>query len=258
MIAQPTINGVTVNHNTSLYLELMLRSLFSRHPSGLDLRLTIYDNDSQDDMTGVKEYARVRGIPFIQSGFTTDTPNNSHGEILRRFVLENPVCDYYLFLDSDICFLEDDTINIMLGELEGTPKAFGIHPRMSWDGADEIPKQVLKNNPDIYHARLHPCCALVKNSPLFRNVVEEIGLSCAKFLWAEGEEYLDTFKLMTKVMKTHGLKHIISSQMVLHFFCVSYIYEPTQHWNEAKAQRRDEDLRKLREEESGKEVDYGS
>jgi hypothetical protein len=46
--------------------------------------------------------------------------------------------------------------------------------------------------------------------------------------------------------------------MVLHFFCVSYIYGPTQHWNEAKAQLRDEVLRKLRDEESGKEVDHGS
>lgn len=115
--------------------------------------------------------------------------------VLRRFVLDNPVCTHYLFLDADACFLEDHSLNVMLGELEDASDAFGIYPRMSWDG----------------------------------------------------EEYLDTFKLMTKVMKTHGLKHIMSSKMVLHFFCVSYIWEPTQQWNETKAQRRDEFLSNFRQ-----------
>jgi hypothetical protein len=245
----PTINAVTVNHNTSLYLELMLRSLFNRHPSGLNLNLTIYDNDSTDDMTGVKEYASRKGIPIKQSGFNTETENNSHGEVLRRFALDNPDCTHYLFLDSDVCFLEDQTLNVMLDELENNSDAFGISPRMSWNGVEEMPKQVIEDNSDIYHARLHPCCALVKNTQLFRNVVEEIGFSCVKYLWADGDEYFDTFKLMTRVMKTHGLKHIMSSKMVLHFFCVSYVWEPTQGWNESKAGQRDALLMVFRAEE---------
>jgi len=257
MISPPTINAVTVNHNTSLYLELMVRSLFSRHPSGLNFRLTIYDNDSKDDMRRVEEYAGKKGIKIIPSGFTSETVNNSHGEVLRRFVLENPVCTHYLFLDADVCFLEDQTLNLMLDELADASDAFGIYPRMSWDGVNEIPEQVLVENPDIYHARLHPCCALVKNTPLFRDVVEEIGLSCVNYLWADGDEYLDTFKLMTKVVKTHNLKHIKSSTMVLHFFCVSYLWEPTQQWNEAKAWRRDEFLSYFREAEPLKKVDNG-
>jgi hypothetical protein len=240
-LSDHSLKAVTVNHNTSAYLELMIRSLFARHPqeSGLNFSLTIFDNASQDDITAVDAFAREKQIPIIQSGFTTDTENNSHGEVLRRFVLENPDPTHYLFLDSDVCFLEDSTLNTMLAELEGVPDAFGIGPRMSWDGIEEIPTSVLKENPDICDARLHPCCALVKNTLLFRDVVEEIGLSCVKYLWANAEEYLDTFKLMTKVMKTHGLKHIFSSKMVLHFFCVSYVWEPTQHWSEAKARRRD-------------------
>jgi hypothetical protein len=235
------IKAVSVNHNTSAFLELMARSLSARHPreAGLNISLTIYDNASQDDLTELQAYAESQDIPIIQSGFTTDTENNSHGEVLRGFVLENPDPTHYLFLDSDICFVDDLTLNAMLVELETTPDAFGIGPRMSWDGINEIPEENWKGNPDIYDARLHPCCALVKNTPLFRNVVEEIGLSCVKYLWADAEEYLDTFKLMTKTMKTHGLKHIISSKMVLHFFNVSYIWEPTKHWNEAKAKQRD-------------------
>ena len=110
-----------------------------------------------------------------------------------------------------------------------------------------MPEDIWQANPDIYHARLHPCCALVKNTPVFREVVKEIGLSCVKCLWVDAEEYLDTFKLMTKVMKTHGLKHIISSKMVLHFFRISYYWEPTQRWNESKAERRDQLLDQYRD-----------
>ncbi len=236
------IKAVSVNHNTSAYLELMVRSFFARHPqdSGLNIVMSIFDNGSTDNIKELETYIGSQGIPIIQSGFTTETEHNTHGEILRRFVLDNPDPSHYLFLDCDICFLENNTLNSMLTELTRKPDAFGVGVRMSWDGIEEIPEKIWKENPDIYKARLHPCCALVRNTPLFRYVVEEIGLSCVNYLWARGEEYLDTFKLMTSVMKTHGLKHIISSKMVMHFFSVSYDWEPTQHWNEAKAKRRDE------------------
>jgi hypothetical protein len=243
------IEAVTVNHNTSRYMELMVRSLFVHHSQGLDLSLTVYDNASTDDRSMLLAYLLSQNLELVQTGFTTQTQNNSHGEILGRFVLDHPDCTYYLFLDSDVCFLEDNTLNTMLDELEGNPDAFGIGPRMSWDGIVEIPAEARQENPDICDARLHPCCALVKNTPLFRLIVKEVGLGSAKMLWAEGDEIADTLKLMTKVMRTHGLKHILSSRMVLHFFCVSYIWEPTRHWNEAKAKRRDELLEKYRQSE---------
>jgi hypothetical protein len=227
-------------------MELMLRSLFAHHPTGLNLSLTVFDNASTDDMSDLVSYIESKRLPFVQSGFTTETENNSHGEILAKFVLEHPDCTHYLFLDTDVCFLEDNTLLTMMSELEENPNLFGIGPRMSWDGVEEIPADARQANPDICDARLHPCCALVKNTPLFRAIVAEIGLSSAKYLWAECEEIMDTFKLMTKVMKTHGLKHALSTTMVLHFFCVSYIWEPTKHWNEAKAQRRDDLLSQYR------------
>jgi hypothetical protein len=108
----------------------------------------------------------------------------------------------------------------------------------------EIPDAVRRGNPDICDARLHPCCALVTNSPLFRRVVEEVGLSCARYLWAERDEYLDTFALLTRVMRTHGRRHLISSRLVRHFFCGSY--EPDPALAELKAQWRDAALAELR------------
>ncbi len=238
------LEAVAVNHNTSRYMELMLRSLAAHHPAKSNLSLTVLDNASTDDTSALMAYTESRGIPFVQSGFSTQTANNSHGEILSRFVLEHPDCTHYLFLDADVCFLEDNTIDIMLAELEASAGVFGIGPRQSWDGVEEIPADVRAANPDICDARLHPCCALVENTPLFQSVVKEIGLSAARVLLAEREEVADTFKLMTGVLKTHGLVHRISSKMVLHFFCVSYSWEPAKHWDEAKARRRDEALAK--------------
>jgi len=236
------IQAVVVNHNTSKYTELMLRSLFTRHSSDLDLSVTVLDNDSQDDQTGLTAYAKGRGIPVVESGFGLETKWNSHGEVLSKFVLEHPDCAYYLFLDTDTCFIQNDTIDTMLWELEQDSVAFGVAPRLSSDGETEIGEEYWKK---VYDYRLHPCCALVRNTAVFRRVVGEVGLSCVQYLWAAGEEYLDTFKLMSLVMRTHGYQHILSSKMVLHFFSVSYDWEP-EDVMEFKAGLRDRLLEKLR------------
>lgn len=244
------IAAVSVNHNTSAYMELMLRSLFACHPAGLPLDLTIYDNGSTDDMGQLRSYAAQRGVPIVPSGFELATMNNSHGEILRRFVLEHPDCTHYLFLDPDACFVQPDTLQTMLAELERDPTAFGIGPRQSWDGENEIPLDVRQANPDICDSRLHPCCALMRNTPLFRMVAELIGFSCARYLWAEREEYLDTSKLMTQVMATHGLRHIKSERLLLHACCVSYEWDSPE-LRAMKAGWRDERLAVLRAASAG-------
>jgi hypothetical protein len=240
-----SIKAASVNHNTSAYMELMLRSLFAYHPAGLPLSLTVFDNASNDDQSGLAAYAAERGVPILPSGFGLEEEYNSHGEILRRFVLEHPDCTHYLFLDADVCFIQPNTLETMLAELESAPEAFAIGPRMSWDGIHEIPLEARQANPDICDARLHPFCALVRNTPLFRQVVDVIGLSCVKYLWTQRDEYLDTFKLMTRVMETHAQRHIFSSALALHFFSVSYQWD-TEAVKQIKDQMRDRRLAELR------------
>ena len=226
------IEAVAVNHNTSAYMELMLRSFYHFHAGPYNLKMTIFDNDSQDGCQPLQDFAAQMGVAWQQSGFGIETANNSHGDVLRSFVLARPDCTHYLFLDADVVFLEADTLGTMLRELQTAPDAFGIGARMSWDGLSEIPREVTDGNPDVYSGRLHPCCALAKNTPVFRLAVEEVGMMCADLRWAERSEYLDTFKLLTKVMRTHGLRHIRSRAMVQHFFCVSY------DWDEAELRLR--------------------
>ncbi len=242
---QTYIEAISVNHATSLYMELMLRSLFVQHPAKLPMSLTIMNNASDDDTTTLVEYAASQGISVTPSGYAIRTQNNSHGEILRNFVLTHPGCSHYLFLDADVCFVEENTLGTMLVELEQATTAFAIGPRFSWDGKTEIPLSVRQTNPDICDARLHPGCALVRNTPLFRHIVEVIGLSCVNYLWADRDEYLDTFKLMTQVMLTHNLTHIFSTAMVQHTFSVSYSSDSAETL-EHKTRMRDQRLAVLR------------
>jgi hypothetical protein len=232
----PLIQAVTVNHNTSPYAELMLRSLFAKHPA-MNIKITVMDNSSTDDMANLRAYAAEQDIPIVQSGYAAaDTKLNSHGEILARFVLEHPHCDYYLFLDTDVVFIHPNTINLLMDALASDLAAFGAGPMQSWDGDQEIPAQYHEL---IYERRLHPCCALIKNTPLFRRVVEIIGLTGVRYCWSkrddmyqtECEDYADTFELMTRVMKTHDQKHIIVPPMILHFFSVSYDPLGMEHKN---------------------------
>ena len=233
------IQAVTVNHNTSRYVELLLRSLYAKHTSELNMAITVMDNGSGDDMTDLLQLLEEKAIPLYQSGFNVETKVNSHGEVLAQFVLEHPYCRYYLFLDADVCFIEDSTIDLMMAQLEADNRLFGVGVRQTWDGQEEIPTEI---HQAIYFDRLHPCCALVKNTPLFRCIVEEIGFTGVTYHWVAGEKYVDTFELMTRVMKTHGLYHSIVPKMVYHFFSVSY----DDQWMESKNQRRDRLLETLR------------
>lgn len=125
-----------VNHNTSAFAELAIRSLFANN-SDYPLDLVVYDNDSNDaDLANLRALTRSLDVPFITSGFPIDTTNNSHGEILGRFVLDpaSGDADYLLFLDSDVCFTQPGVLTQLLAALDADPSAFGAGPVLTWDG----------------------------------------------------------------------------------------------------------------------------
>lgn len=240
------IFAVAVNHNTSKYTELLISSLLTNRES-FEMSTTVYDNQSIDDgVEDLKLLLKRKNIPFIQTGFDTKSIYNpdsflhlkcSHGEIFTKFVLENPECDYYLFLDSDVCFIDNKTIEEMVKEIQQSEEnCFAIAARQSWDGINEISEEEQKK----FEGRIHPCCALVKNTPIFRSVVKEVGLSGVTYHYGKNLVFTDTFGLMTQVMKTHGLDFQKSSKLIIHFSHVSYNSDHI----EAKEKFRDELLRK--------------
>jgi hypothetical protein len=104
MNAPAHIRGVTVNHNTSHFVELMLRILFlTKQLDTIDLTMTILDNASDDaQLPALRSYLVTQQIAFQQTGFDTAIAGEKHGAALQAFVLGYTDCTHYLFLDSNL------------------------------------------------------------------------------------------------------------------------------------------------------------
>jgi GTP:adenosylcobinamide-phosphate guanylyltransferase len=244
------IEAVTVNQNTSCFVELLLRSLYATHNDLEGLRLTILDNNSTDGTEQLKPYAAEKEIPIVQTRWTPSTPGNNHGENLRDFVLSHQDCDCFLFLDADIVFVQGEIITTMAQELAGAGKdVWAVQARFTEDGEkgvpwgsldkggarkfinimmedaieDVQPGKVLQHlpMPAVIGDRMYPCCCLIKNTDAFLLTAREIGFSCVNFEESGGGKVYDTMGLATQVMKTHGLRFILSSKMVKHFWGVA-------------------------------------
>ena len=256
-----TVNMVIVNHDTSTFTELALRSFHATHSDPSACRITVMDNNSGDGSQNLQAYAAAHGVNFCQSGLdTVDRVANSHGEVLRQYILADPACDYYLIADADICFLADNTLDRLLGEIERYPDAWAIQTRYGVDPVAALPERPVKKHdliaemqrkrpyylhsyqhdggtadpkkikgplrtvPGTAKARCHPFCTLVRNTPAFRRTAELIGLSSALVLENNPERagIYDTMGLLGAVMHTHGQTYLSSSLAVLHFGGVSH------------------------------------
>ena len=271
-----TVNMVIVNHDTSVFAELALRSFFATHP-GLDrCRVAVMDNNSGDGTRDLAAYAAARGVAFRQSGRdAVRRVANSHGEVLRQFILSDRECDFYLIADADICFLSDNTLDRMRDEIGRHPDAWAIQTRYGVESVAVLPDRPVKKHdlvaemrqkrpyylhsyqhdagtadpkdikgplrtvPGTAKARCHPFCTLVRNTPAFRRTAELIGLSSALILDNDPERagIYDTMGLLGAVMYTHGQTYLSSSLAVLHFGGVSYSTAPDTRVKYRQARR---------------------
>lgn len=261
------IKAISLNHNTSLFTQLMARSLYQRNP-GMSIDLTISDNSSTDteDLASLRSYAAEASIPFVPSGFGLE--GNVHGVVLQRFVADNPFCSHYLFLDPDVYFLQEGQIGAMIRELDAAEDAWCVMPRCTWDGTnDHTPYPTEQPGLSLNYEltwpwggtsdrltvrgtlkeRVHPFCVLAKNTEIFRSVAREVSLSGGCTFSLEDCCGWDTMGLATSVMKTHGMRVLISDVMVFHFYNVSYDTE----WIDSKRERCRKFLAELRAEAQG-------
>jgi GT2 family glycosyltransferase len=230
---------VLVNHNTSSYAELALRSLFDLNDvSAWGAHVTVLDNSSSDDTTALKAFLDQVGIEFSPSGFTTDETANTHGEILARFVLSSRPTDSFLFLDADVCFLEEATVDVMRSELAVNENIWAVQARLRWfvsealgiDPAATAPEYL--DHPHGMRGRIfdrpHPFCLLVRDGPVFRSIVEKVGLSCAWRYAASPDVggWYDTFALAAAAMSTHGLRWVESAKGALHYAQAAERHDP--------------------------------
>jgi hypothetical protein len=248
MNASPRIYGVTVNHNTSQFVELLLRTLLlTTDLAGLGFEMTVLDNQSDDPHAGVlRAYLAEQRIAFVQTGFGTGIAGEKHGAALADFIRARPECSHYLFLDADIWFIEPDTLPTMLDELRDAPgRPFANQARIQGyyagrviegregipgaGAADGQPPQTVtfgaRSYTQVIMARCSPVCSLVANTPVFRRVVEAVGLAPAYRFGVESVAFHDTFSLMTQTMATHDQPFIVSSKTINHFTQAAYMPE---------------------------------
>lgn len=236
MLAVPSLAGLTlglvkvravvVNHNSSPYAELVLRSLVQMNADA-DLDVTVLDNASTDDASDLREFAAASGIRYIQSGRTTLELGNSHGEVLRQFVLSQPATDALLFLDADVCFLHGGTVSALVHQLNSSSRCFAVQARIRLFVTEVLGKEVTQRDHVVradgtrirVFPRPHPFCLLVRDSPAFRGVVEHVGLSgVTRHAVTDAHAgFYDTFGMAAAAMRTHGLDWEVSEVPVLHY-----------------------------------------
>jgi hypothetical protein len=257
------IHVISVNHGTNEYAELMLRSLIAHHRRRDDLTIALLCSGPED--LSPFDWALEQGVEVAHSGYGLEVAVTTHGEILRDAVRARPDTDAYLFVDADVCFLEDGTIDAMADELTSTKDAFAIQARWLLEDGTEFtePDPPGRNpwirqsvRPDTHHDwsdpveyqvaigdRVHPFCTLLRNDAVFRSIVENIGLSPGMTECVDGGGWWDTLGLLTQAMKTHGRTWRLSGRGVLHFGNVSW----SSAWATEKAARRDALLERYRQ-----------
>jgi len=249
MAAPIYICGVTVNHNTSHFVELMLRTLFLTNDlRGIRFEMTVLDNQSDDvPRDELRAYLADQHVAFVQTGFDTSIAGEKHGAAFANFIRHHPQCTHYLFLDVDMWFIEPNTISTMVAELTNSAASTtfanqahiqGYYAGRIIEGRDGIPGtgDSVEQPPStvtfwgraytqVVVPRCSPVCSLIANSPLFRRVVETVGLT-PTYRFGIGEAFFyDTFSLMTQVMGTHNQRFIVSSKTINHFTQATYMPE---------------------------------
>jgi hypothetical protein len=247
---QAAVEAVIVNHNTSRFAEIALRSLsLAADRSGPGLRVTVVDNHSIDETRYLRAAVDELGAGWETSRWPAGRHTvNTHGDVLRDFVLSRAGAAGFLFVDSDICFLAPSALAVMRGELAEDPSVWAVGARLI-TGRPTGPAMFReavhrKRRPltltarigleaddgtfssiDLDHAgrriaRCHPACALIRNSDVFQLAVRHLGLSAA-WTWSNDRELgglSDTLALVSNVMRTHRRWHRISTASVIHFW----------------------------------------
>lgn len=128
------IQAVVVNHNTSMFTELSLRSFVTTNDCS-DVRITVVDNGSTDDGFGpLLRAAESVGASLVRSRWPIVEHNvNTHGDGLRDFVLgAQPDTEAFLLLNADVAFIEPGSLQCIRQELDADPDAWAVRARFDW------------------------------------------------------------------------------------------------------------------------------
>jgi len=257
--SRPVIEACVINTNNSQFAELAARSLIATHAAAYkaaDLRLTLLDNHSTDKgLDDLRAGTTELGVIFEQTRWPiASASTNTHGDVLRDFVISRRDADYYLFVDSDIVFEKVGSVWTMLRELSTHTGLWAVQARFRnleeargpgssldisagrgqrvWWRFEPVPPGRHKMKEELIlgedQARCHTACTLITNSAPFQLMCNIIGLSSVVVISQDSERagLYDTLAMGSLIMKTHGLNYALSEAQVLHYFGMSYRDDP--------------------------------
>ncbi|AEH10078.1 hypothetical protein FsymDg_2735 [Candidatus Protofrankia datiscae] len=230
-MAAALTDACIINHNSSEFTELALRTLIRTHQHRIDdgeLRITVIDNHSTDEgLDNLRNAVRELPATWERSPWpAADSTVNSHGDVLRAFVQAHEDASHLWFVDADIVFRQPDCLGVMLTDLAARPDLWAVQARFHWLESNHGPGTSLniwagrhqrlwagigqppdRPFPGSHKRRCHPACALVANTPTFRRVTDIIGLSAALIISVDERlaGFADTLGLASLAMETHGL-----------------------------------------------------
>lgn len=245
------IAACVVNHNTSPFAELALRSLaaVTRSSAAHHVEFSVLDNHSSDEgLAALEEAADELGATFQRTKWPLQqTLSNSHGDALRDFVLDTDHADAYLFVDADIVWTDPSSIETMAAELAAGGVTWAVQARFHsterrdgpggsldiWAGRKILLQfsHALDQEPGLgktlartIRPRCHPGATLIANTSTFRGVATHLGLGTAAALGNdEGVAgFYDTLGLASQAMRAFGLRYVLSAISLIHYFNVSY------------------------------------
>ena len=240
-----------MNHNTAAFAELAARSLLLLHTPPPGLELTVLDNESLQDVSELRSAAADLGVSFQSTRWPMAEYHDAstHGDVLRDFVLANPSADAYLFVDSDICFIQQDSVRHMVDDLEAGADLWAIQARVltySEPSPEDLfrravldrrgqrrrlllraglidPRSGAEDTEFTHggpvHERCRSVCALIRNSSAFQWITRHFGLS-SYWVWSEDPAiggFGDTLALPSRVFSAMGMRFAYSRCGVFHF-----------------------------------------
>lgn len=225
-----------------------MRSLAATHADfgSTAFHATVVDNCSTDVGRPALERACFElGVGFVESSWPAAASGvNTHGDVLRDFVLEAAGATHFLLVDADTACEAPETVWRMVQELDRNPRAWAVQARFRWAEGEwgrDASLDILAGSPLVVSVgvgaadtealrldttnrrRCHPAFTLIGNTDVFRSVAETIGLSSAIIL-ARGRSggFYDTLGLASAVLATHGLRYCLSDVTIEHFFGVTH------------------------------------
>jgi hypothetical protein len=244
------IEAAIVNHDTSPFAELALRSLTTCATQGADLAVTVLDNHSDDEgLDGLRSAVTELGATFELTRWPrAATVTNSHGDALRDFVLGHESADAFLLVDADVVWTDPTSVRTMVDELGADEDRWAVQARFHWAERHRGPgasRGIWAGRPirmqfgsvfddrepalgptlaGTIRPRCHPAATLVANTSVFRGVAARLGLGTGAVFSNDVEVagFHDTLGLASHAMEAYGKRSHLSSAVVIHYFNVSY------------------------------------